>query len=906
MRTRSVMNSEVTRLNRARLMAPSRGRAISVISVSSVAKNVLRLAIFLALIMPAAKVVGQLPEHIELSPVVSRLLDDSVTTESQRRDLALFHGQWDDLEDITPSERAQIAIYRYDLASPDLLHADASKLIRGRALWLQGHAEAAIEMLDGESSAQAILIKSLALEQLGKTKDAVTSLETLRDRLQIQTLTDAAELTAAAQVIVTLARLQGRPAQDYHLVMSLLGKVHGELDPLYWPAYIAEADLLMDKDNGPEAASALQEALQLNPRCSMAWYLLGQLAINGYDFDLANRCRSELRKICSEHLLADLLEARTLLTQKDAESAIQILEVALERYPHHVLLMALTAAAKAMVFDADAMMSTLNDLDRRSPNSPLGYFTVGRFLSMARQYGASEKMLREATRRAGNWPDPRIELGLMLMQRGDETGAMIELRHAVQLDSFNRRASNQLKLAQELQDYQEIRSEHFIIRYRSGLDEVLARDMPQELERIYRYLTKVFNYRPPAPTVIEILPDEKRFAVRITGMPDIWTIAACTGDVIAMTPPRTGVGLGGPFDWKRVIQHEFVHTITLNQTDYRIPHWFTEGCAVSQEPGDRPYSECLLLAKAYARSRLFDLKQINWAFVRPEEPQDRPLAYAQSSWMIEYITEKYGFGAVIKMLEQFREGATTSQAIRYATGQDGQQLMVGFRAWAGEQILTWGLSPKNEEEAAALRQLTSEADGGGDLDRLLVQFPDQPDLLKVAAQRAMANDTADQARRAVLRYASVRPVDPWSDEQMVKLSILTRRTDEAIASLEQLDRQETKSGQWAHQLARIHRTNGQMNLASNAMKRALQREPYHAGYRELAATIYLQADNPSSALRHVEAMAVLEPDRAIHQVRLAALYTRIGQPQNAVKAAKAAKAIDPGAQVEQFLEPSLN
>ena len=301
--------------------------------------------------MLAPQAAGQFPEQVELSPVVMRLLDDSVTTDSQRRALALFHGQWDRLEDPTPSERAQMALYRYDLTNPDLLNADASPLIRGRALWLQGDAAAAITMLEDESSAQAILVKSLALEQLGKTGEAIAMLETLRDRLQIQTLADAAELTAAAQVIVTLARLQGRPAQDYHLAMSLLGKVHGDLDPLYWPAFIAEAELLMDKDNGPEAAVALQEALHLNPSCSRAWYLLGQLAINGYDFDLANRCRSEMRKIRSDHLLADLLEAETLLTQKDPEAAMRVLEMALERYPQNVLLLALIAAAEAMGFD---------------------------------------------------------------------------------------------------------------------------------------------------------------------------------------------------------------------------------------------------------------------------------------------------------------------------------------------------------------------------------------------------------------------------------------------------------------------------------------------------------------------------------------------------------------------------
>ena len=851
--------------------------------------------------LPVAPSVGQ-PDKIELSPVVSKLLDDSVATDSQRRAMALFHGQWNRLENPTTAERAQMALYRYDLTNPDLLDPNVSPLIRGHALWLQGDCEAAIELLKDETSAQATLVTAKALEDLGRTGDAVARLEPLRDQLRKQNFNDAAELTATAQAIVMLARLQGRPAQDYQLAMSLFGQVHDELDPLYWPAFVAEAQLLSEKDNGPEAAKALFDALELNPTCARAWYLLGRLAIGGYDFNTAEHCLSELRNIYSQHLLADVLETELFLTQKDPDAAMQTVKVALDRYPQHLKLLTLLAATQAMKFDASSLASTLDHYEQQSPHSPLAFYTVGRFLSMARQYDASEKMLREATQRAGNWPAPRIELGFLLMQRGDEANAMTELRHAVRLDPFNRRASNQLKLAEELQNYQEIRTEHFIIRYQSGIDQVLAQDMPEELERIYRHLTKVFEYRPINPTVIEILPDEERFAVRITGMPDIWTIAACTGDLIAMTPPRTGVGLGGPFDWVRVIEHEFVHTITLNQTHYRIPHWFTEGCAVSQEPGDRHYPECMLLAQAYAKNRLFDLSTINWAFVRPQTPQDRPLAYAQSSWIIQYITETHGFGAIIKMLEQFRDGATNTQAIRAATGQDDLQLMDSFRIWAGKQILTWGLGSKADALAEELPQLAADEDISAKLNQLLERHPNQPDLLKAVAQNAIANGDADQARQAVLQYAATRPVDPWSDEQLVKLAILTHRPNEAIASLEQLDRQETKSGQWAHQLVQIHRSNGRLDLAAGAIKRALRREPYHAGYRELAATIDLQAGNLKSALAQLQTMVILEPDRAIHHVRLAALYAKMGRPQDATRAAEAAKDIDPEASVETFFD----
>jgi len=846
---------------------------------------------------------AQLPKIIELSPVVTKLLEDSVTTKSQKRSLAIFHGQSHRIEDLTVSERAQIALQRYDLTNPILMDNMVNALTRGRAALARGDAQTAILLLRDEPSAQAAIVKATALEDLGHVRDSIAVLKPWRDLLISESLTLASELTAATSASVMLARLEGRPAQAYMLAMSLFGKIHSELDPLYWPAFVAEAMLLVEKDNGSDAGTALIEALQLNPSCSIAWYQLGLLALKGYDFETADRCCKELHKINDKHLLADLLRTEILLTQKDAIAAEQVIKVALERYPKHLRLLSLLAATQAMMFDPEAMRTTLDHIEQQSPLNPIPFYTIGRYLSIGRQYTASDEMLREAIKRASNWPAPRIELGLMLMQRGDETQALLELRHAVRLDPFNRQADNQLKLAQELQAYEQIKTEHFVIKYRAGIDEVLARDMPDTLEQIYEHLTNVFGYRPSSATLIEILPDEKRFAVRITGMPDIWTIAACTGDVIAMTPPRAGAGLGGSFDWERVVGHEFVHTITLNQTHFRIPHWFTEGCAVSQEPGGRLYAECILLATAYAKNQLFDLHDINWAFVRPKEPQDRPLAYAQSSWMVQFITEQFGFQAIIKMLEEFRHGATNSQAIQIATGLDDLQLMTNFHTWAGNQISNWGLETRSEDEAIDPRKWISANIDSAEIDRLMVEYPDHPDLLKLVAQRATQDDDPHRARQAVLTYAAARPVDPWSDEQMVKLAIQTNRPNEAIAALEQLDRQETKTGKWAHQLTLIHRSNNQLNLAANAIKRALSRQPYHAGYRELAATLYLQAGDLPAALDHLQAIAMIEPDRAIHQVRLAAIYTKMDQPQNATIAASAARKLDPTAQVERYFHP---
>jgi len=848
-----------------------------------------------AIVWPVALVAQPQAQSIELSPTVSGLLDDPVTAPDQRRELALFHGQWDQLTNPLLNEQAAIAWYRYDLTNRVFSDDSSPVLYRAQAALARGEPGLVVQILEDNPTAQAAIVIAQAWQYLGQPGQAVDALVPWRDRLQDEPITDPVQLTAAAQALIMLAQLEGRPANDYQLAMSLLGKVRTEMDPLYWPAYLAEARLLIDKDNLPQAAKALVQALELNPQCGPAWQMLGQLHLNRFDFDKANQCISRLRQTNEQHLLADQLEAQVLLTQKDPVGAQVVLESALDRHPRNRDLLALQAAAMALTGDEMGLGETLDNLQRLSPNTPIAYYTAGRYLSLARQYEAGDKMLAIAIARAPNWPKPRIERGLLLMQWGKESQALTELEHAVHLDPFNRQANNQLKLSQELQGYEQIKTEHFVIKYQQGIDEVLARDMPQELERIYRDVTEAFGYKPRQATLIEVLPNEEYLGVRVTGMPDIWTIAASTGDVIALTPPRTGVKQRGAFDWPRVIRHEFVHTVTLNQTDYHIPHWFTEACAVSQEPGQRAYAQCRLLAQALSEDLLFDLDEITWAFIRPKTPRDRPLAYAQAHWMLQYITVTFGHRAVLELLELFRDATPDAQAIEQVTGQTVDPFMNGFKSWAATQVSSWGLQAHRDEEKilSLLEESTGEAKAGPTLDGLLAQYPQHPEVLKAVAQYAVQHDDATQALQAVLRYGAARPVDPWSDRQVVQLALQIGHYDQAIAALEHLDSQAQDTGDWAYQLAKIHRAAGRLDRAYLAAQRSLHREPYNPTHRELAATLALQLNDLEQTLGHLKAMAILEPDQAIHHTRLAALYTKMGLTDQADAQAQKALQLAP-------------
>ncbi len=843
---------------------------------------------------------------IEPSPLVRALIDDELNSEATRNDLRIFHGDWGALpgvDELTSRQQAKLALLKFELDAAVLGDAEVDPLLRAEAALLRGEPGRVVELLSDVDSARGAVLLSEAYEALGDTGSAVKALQPWREKLHRETIEDAAELTSAVRALTALARLEGRPAQDYQLALNLLGQVREDLDPGYWPALIAEADLLIEKDNASEGFEALSAALALNPSCGKAWDRLGRMFIRGFSFDRAGAVVHKLREINPAHPLADLIEAHSRLQQRDTAGARALIETGLSQNPEHREWLALSAAEAALSYDDERMNEALQRFEELSPGNPLASYTTGQYLSMARQYELAEAQLRRAVEMNPNWPTPRIELGMLLLQASRDEASQAELTAATRLDPFNRRAANQLAMLNELLAYDRIETEHFVVRYKPGIDEALARDMPEKLEAIYRDITKAFEHEPKRLTRIDLMPDEKYFAVRITGLPEVWTIAAATGDGIAMTPPREGAGQSGGYDWPNVVRHEFVHTVTLDQTRNRIPHWFTEACAVSEEITGRSYATCRLLADALQNDKLFALDQINWGFIRPKTPNDRPLAYAQSDWMLAYIEEVHGRDAIIDMLELYHDGVPDTEALVRVTGESADAFMSGFLVWATDQVAGWGLNQRRtSERLAEVLNGHGEPADDDELNALLDQHPGHPDLLRMMAERALRGGDPVTARKAVLRYADSRPVDPWPHRALATLAIKIGDTQQVLGSLAYLDGIETRSGRWALELAKAHRSAGRFDEAYAAIDRALDREPYHAGYRELAAAIALQNNDAEDALGHVYAASLIEPERSQHHTRLAALYHRMGRLDDADAAARRAIELNPDSAAKRFLK----
>ncbi|MEM9109247.1 MAG: tetratricopeptide repeat protein [Planctomycetota bacterium] len=846
---------------------------------------------------------------VELSPMVTQLLEDDLLTDEQRREAMIFHGQWEQLEEPTPHESLLLFALQQKaipakgrgafepfvdcvFTGPIDLTPEVDLLLAKIAL--QDGSTGLVTFSLGKQLQEhgrplSRLLLAHAFEDEGAYQKAKEQLHPIREQAQqgADALITAEDLTAAAEAMLMLARLEGRPAADFHLANTLLSKARDEVDPLYWPAYVAEAELLMAKGNPREAMEAVSQALSLNPKSSEAWYLFGSMRCRFFDFEAANRAVKELHAINEEHPLADVLAIEIALRQKDVARAQEVIGPALERYPSHRKLLAMNAAVQAMTYDVGAMDGAVARFAELAPGNPLAEFMIGRSMSDARQYKIAEGHLQTVIEMMPGWSEPQLTLGEVYVQWGKLEKAAEQLQTASSLDPFHKGINNQLMLVQEMLGYAVIKSDQFLVRYLPGVDEVLARDVALHMGEMVDQFIERFQHDPPAITQVDLMPDDQHFAVRITGMPSIWTIAACTGDVIAMTPPRPGPKRAyGPYNWLNVMGHEYAHVVNLSQTDNRVPHWFTEGCAVNMETTGRLWSQYELLADCYNTGRLFEYDEINWGFIRPTEPYHRPLAYAQSAWIKEYIETVFGWDKAIAMLNLYQQGVGEHETIKQVFGIEVEEFMAGFMAWAGDQVEAWGMTTHGTkpEDVVLAALLSNEGIANADIETLTKasqDHPDRPELLKYLTEKVLLIENKELAFEIIKQYQEKRPVDPWADRQLARLALEAGDSETAIAALKNLDKIEGNTPEYAVELARVYRSRKDYDNALHYAERALLREPYNAIYRETAATIAIQQKDLERAAFHVESLAILEPDRIIHQKRLAAIYTKLGDAEKA-------------------------
>jgi tetratricopeptide (TPR) repeat protein len=740
-----------------------------------------------------------------------------------------------------------------DLLSVDTISKGSpAQVLRARILSEMGKDDAAMAVLSDHLKANPNSIgghyyAGQIAEHLGKLNDAknfyawflddkkdfLAKLKQDRDDPMLQSAENVTLIGRGIDRWATLNSAYQKNENLHQAILNIFTKAYDQIDRSYGPAHVAAAEYFLSHDNAAQAQKELQAALRLNPNDLDAANLVGQIAIQQFNFDGADAVISAIRHVDAASARAEILEARNFLHQRRPVDAYKPINRVLQQQPQNIEGLGLLAATHALRLEDDKAAAVLKQVDAIDPDNATAYMEMAEQLGAMRQYPRSAAMYKIAIERAPWWTAARNGLGLLYTQSGDEDEARVTLDAAHALDPFNLATTNYLRLLDDLGSFARKETAHFVVMYDAKLDPIIPEYFSDYLESVQAQVCAEYKCTPKVKTYIEVFPTHDAFSVRTTGSPWIGTVGASTGRVIALVSPRRGTATMGTFNWSQVLRHEYTHTVTLAATDNRIPHWMTEGLAVYQEHSPLRWEWVPMLYHAVKNHELFTMENLTWGFVRPQKPNDRQMAYAQSFWICTYIEEKYGHDAILAMLEQFKNGASESEAFQRVLKVSITQFTSDFFAWTEKQVSTWGYDPETSKKYATLRD-----DG-----ETLIKEKKYEEAVKVFEQ-----------------IVSMRPVDALPHKRLAGLYLTQQinQPEKAIEHLIRLHQVELKDNQYAKRIARIYRDEGKLDDAVKYGMQAVYVDPYDPAAHKLLAELYEKAGNQPGLEREERVIPVLE------------------------------------------------
>ncbi|MEW4562407.1 tetratricopeptide repeat protein [Bremerella sp. JC770] len=517
------------------------------------------------------------------------------------------------------------------------------------------------------------------------------------------------------------ARWTRNSGQFQFLVSDLYPEVLRR-DPNFWQAELAIAQLFAEKYNMAQAAQHLNKALAINANSADIYAQKGAIELSNYNVDAALRTAQRALSINPQHIRAKQIQGKAKLTDFRPEQAIEILREVVKLNPNSqtsqgYLAAAMLAADGTLLADEDSGEPTrlgklITQVTKEHSNQGEFYAALGDGCDIVRKYPDAVEYLQKARDQMPQLIGVHGDLGMVLMRMGDEPTAKEVLDEAFEADPFNVRVKNSLEVLDVLATYETIETDHFIIRFDPAKDRLLAVYMARFLEEnVYPKVCQGLGYTPKDKSLIEIFNQAKNtsghgwFSARMVGLPYIGTVGACAGKMIALASPDA---VPNPYNWAHVIRHEFVHVVNLQQTNFNIPHWFTEALAVTYESEQRPPEWKSLLARRLAEDRVFNLDTINYGFIRPSDQDDWTMAYCQAYYYSQFIQQKFGDDALDKMLVAYKNYQTTDEILKDLFEIDKTDFEEQYLAFLKQEVEGVQLSTDAEQSFAELYQTVEE------------------------------------------------------------------------------------------------------------------------------------------------------------------------------------------------------
>jgi cellulose synthase operon protein C len=638
-----------------------------------------------------------------------------------------------------------------------------------------------------------------------------------------------------------------------------------KVSPGYWPAKWLSGALLLDKYNRTQGVPDLQAALKLNPNAVEALVSLGEASLQDYDYLAGHAMVDQALSINPQSVGALLVKADLLISDSRQGEALPFIERALKVNAVSEDALARMAAYKHLLGDSKAAAAIDAQILKTNPKPGRYYGAAADILGKRLRFDIAENYYQKAIAATPYLAGPLNGYGILLMRLGKEDEARKVFTTARDIDPYHVRVLNMVKVLKHMEEYKVVTSKNYEV-YVSPDDLQLGKDMSEYLEGIHPTLVKRFAYQPPGRTKIEIMKTHQWFSGRVVGTPSVGTVGACTGRVVALTSPSSMKQ--NKFNWARVLTHEVVHIITLGQTNFNIPHWYTEALAVLSEGYPRPETWNELLAERVPKGDLLNLDTVNHAFIRPKTPLDWQMAYCQSLLYAQYMLERFGENSLARLLDAYARGLETDKAIPETFKVSKADFEKGYLDYLKKVTAALGAASGKKTLTYAEAQRAFRAN------------PKDPDVAAALAEKQFERKNAPAARELAQEALKLKPQHPEAIVLLARMEASIGKYDEAVKMLEPALKGEKPNASAMELLASLRMRQKKYKDAADLYDAARKRDPLRVKWLEgLVLALMKQQEagekvDPARFEAALESLAKTDPDNAPARRKLAELNVK--------------------------------
>jgi tetratricopeptide (TPR) repeat protein len=630
-------------------------------------------------------------------------------------------------------------------------------------------------------------------------------------------------------------------------------------NPVHRLPRLALGQLALDKRDYPLAAETFREASETFKDDPELLFGLAE-AVAGSDEEEAETLRARVAELNPRYIPLVLANTDHLIEAEAYEDAEEQLSQVLGINPKHPEALAYWAVIAHLRNDLEQERELRGEALAAWSTNPQVDYIIGRELAQKYRFAEAAAYQRQALAFDATYAPARKELATDLLRLGQEAEGWELVEAAHNSDQYDVTLYNLITLKDAVDDFATIEADGFIIRMDQHEAAVYGERVRALLSEAKQQLAAKYRIELTQPVVVEIFPHPSDFAVRTFGMPGVaGYLGVCFGNVITANSPASQDL--SPANWESVLWHEFTHVITLNLTHNKMPRWVSEGISVYEErQRDAAWGERMTPAyrEMILGEDLTPVGQLSGAFLNPKSAAHVQFAYYESSLVIEYIIDRYGFDALHAVLLDLGAGVTVNDALdRHVAALP--ELEEGFAKYATTLAKEFG--PEVDWSAPDL----TAGDGTPEerLKQFIEQHPNNFSGLALYAELLLSRENIASAEPILRKLIQLYPTATGSESPYLLLANILRqreKSDDERATLTELARIDDAAPTALMRLLELDAARGDWEAVALNAARLRAVDPLTPHPHRFLADAAEKLGRPDEALLALRSLLAVSPD----------------------------------------------